>query len=530
MKCEQVQILLVSYLNRETTLSERALIQAHLSGCSACREEMSLLSVTQGQISVALQRRAGQAVPAEGAWECLQARLTEDAQPSSSNLGAWFSRLAPDAKQLIQSFFGGVTMYKKWTLFSALAAIAAMTAAVVFSAGMTTNVSAREILDRASAAQSVTAVSNGIQHIKIESYFLKDLADSAGVKTILDSYGDLQNGNYWNVTFDANGAVLDVSAYDGTYTYSQDYNVERGNGEPLTIYRTPQNVADLKPAGSGGVVNDKAMFEQMRSDPNVQLVGKETWDDGREAYVLQSQQLVKAMANGLVEHPEGLTTIYFDASTYKQIGYRMTMPKDGGELLLMSQKILVDEILPTGTNVPLNLDSLLGVVIVDDPNREHGDLLPEVITPEELAAKTTSGYLLKTTPDGFTLELTAPPKQPEGDPYIYIASYRNEANDYFVIQSGVGLPSEPSNGSCSVVSGVKTCSTEQVSGNTDETYTTTSGLVMHFMNMQIPEHPADSTMIEAVAEAADGMTFMVTSTLPIETIKAWAEDLAPVQQ
>ncbi len=81
------------------------------------------------------------------------------------------------------------------------------------------------------------------------------------------------------------------------------------------------------------------MFEQMRNDPNVQFAGMKPGTMGAKFYVLQSQQNLMKIAgkdgwNGL-----GLVTVYFDASTYKQVGYRMTnMEKDGQEILLGFQE------------------------------------------------------------------------------------------------------------------------------------------------------------------------------------------------
>ena len=202
-------------------------------------------------------------------------------------------------------------------------------------------------------------------------------------------------------------------AYNGAYTYSQDYNTSGDSNVPLTIYRTPQGqVADLKPGDLGDGLNEKELFDQMRNNPNVQLLGKENWDNGHTVYVLQSQQQVKVLVDGQTEHPTGLVTSYFDVDTYKQLGYRMTMEKDGQEILLGSRKTLVDEILPAGTSVAWGLSDLSGITIVDDPERTHGDLLPEVISEQELAAETSSGYLLKSVPAGFSLEISAPPQQP----------------------------------------------------------------------------------------------------------------------
>src|SRR6266508_2633821 len=128
--CGQVQSLLVAYLDGEVTPSERALIQAHLSGCTACQQEIALLSTARSRVRSVLQRRAVHAAPSREAWNRLEARLPKvqvsflpkEAQPSSSKLAAWFSRWAPSAKHASTKFFGGVRMQKRWIL-SALAGV-----------------------------------------------------------------------------------------------------------------------------------------------------------------------------------------------------------------------------------------------------------------------------------------------------------------------------------------------------------------------------------------------------------------------
>ena len=58
MNCEQVQSLLVAYLDGEVTPSERTLIQAHLSNCTVCQQELTLLSTARSQVRSMLQRQA----------------------------------------------------------------------------------------------------------------------------------------------------------------------------------------------------------------------------------------------------------------------------------------------------------------------------------------------------------------------------------------------------------------------------------------------------------------------------------------
>lgn len=503
MKCGQVQALLVSYLNNETTPSERALIQTHVSDCAVCQEAMARLSTTQSQTSSVLQRRAADASPSPEAWSRLEARLAEEAQPSPSKLAVWLSRLAPGAGRTSTQPLGGVTMRKRFILAASVAVLVIALVAVSMFKNVTP-VSARAILDRAYQVQSQTTPTQGIRHIRVETYVnFQALPEGQSTRTVADSYLDLQTGNVRLVTTDSKtGKVLDAFAYDGSYTYSQGRE-GAGGSDPLTIYRSPQNLS-LADQSRGGL-SSKDMFDQMRNDPNVQLVGQETWADGRTVYVLRSQGPVKVVVKDRTQLPIGLRTIYFEVNTYQIIGSQETMEQNGKELLISSQRQLVDEILPAGSSVAWDLSDVQGLSIVDDPNREHGDLLPEVITSHDVASKTQSGYLLKTIPEGFSLEISAPPKQSANEPYIYIASYRSAANDYFVIQSAPGKQIE----------------------DADETYTTAGGLVLHFMK-DIAD-PSGKQYTSAMVEAPGGTIFLINSTLPRESVKAWAEDLVLVK-
>jgi hypothetical protein len=397
---------------------------------------------------------------------------------------------------------------KKKFVFTALAAVLVFAAVAVFAAKNVTGVSAKEILDRASAEETVPT--EGILHLKTESYFNVEAIDGQGTQTTLESYSDLQSNYFRNVTVNSDtGNVIDAFAYDGANTYSRDYNQQES--APLTVYRTPQGkLAQLKPVnGREDDLKSSEMFVKMREDPNVKFIGEQTWDDGRRIYVLQSQQQMKVMVKKGLERPMGLVTIFFDAETYKQLGYRMTMEKDGKEILLGSQKILGDEVLPANTSVAWDLSDVQGITIVDDPERTHGDLLPEVISEEQLAAKTKNAYLLKAIPEGYSLEISEPQIKPgSSEPYMYIATYR-KADDYFVIQFGAGFEAKAA-----------------IQG-TDETYITPNGLVLHFM--EGPKNRSDKSFASALVEAPNNVTFMISSTLPRETVKQWVESLEIVK-
>jgi hypothetical protein len=80
--------------------------------------------------------------------------------------------------------------------------------------------------------------------------------------------------------------------------------------------------------------------------------------------------------------------LYFEVGTYRLAGGRVTMEKDGKELLISSEHNLVNETLPVGNSVDWSLSDLYGVSSVDDPNSDHA--LPEVVSVEELRLKTQS--------------------------------------------------------------------------------------------------------------------------------------------
>lgn len=66
-------------------------------------------------------------------------------------------------------------------------------------------------------------------------------------------------------------------------------------------------------------------------------------------------------------------------------------------------------------------------------------------------------------------------------------------------------------------------------GEPVETYQTSNGLTLQIFNTENTgdaNHAPQITIIFAMAP--DGTTFTISSTLPLDQIKAWAEDLAPI--
>ena len=406
-----------------------------------------------------------------------------------------------------------ISMNKR-IIFSALAAVLVLSVVVVVIANSVTTVSAKEILDRAYQVQTQAAASQGIEHIRTEIYGnLEAQPEEQGLYTTTDNYLDLQSDKFRRISTDnQTGGLIDVVAYDGSNAYSSESTKGAPqSAAPLTIYRTPQNppTTSVETLGNGNSgLDTKALFDKMRSDPQVQLAGKETWEDGRTVYVLRSEQPVRVLMANEAQSPNGIVDVYFDVDTYELVGNRVTIQKDGKELLIGSQRVLVDETLPEGSSIAWDLSDLQGVNIVDDPNGQHA--LPEVISVEALATRIPSAYLLRRVPDGFSLEVSVLPKQftnrSGNGPFYYEAGYINQDGDYFIIRAFDDKPLEDTSWA-------------------DEIYTTASGLVLYFVN----QPSIDPKFTGGLMQAPNGHTYAIDSTLPRETVRELMEQLVLVK-
>ena len=516
MNCEQVQSLLVAYVDGEVTPSERTLIQAHLSTCTVCQQELTLLSTARSRVCSMLQRRAVHAIPSADAWNRLETMLPK-AEQLSAKKEAWFSRgRAPNPHKK----FGGISMNKR-SIFSVLTGAVVLAILAVFVARNVTpaSASAQQILERAYKAQTQVAPAHGIEHVRDEgSSNLEGKPDGQGMDSITESYSDPASGKYRVVMTDAQTGMLQaVYAFDGSNAYTMEGVKFSQNS--LTVYRTPQNrpsvqgttFADRINGTSNAALDAKAknMFDKMRQDSQVKLLGQETWKNGHTVYVLQSQQVVKWLDGNEVVQPIGLVTLYFDVKTYQLLGSRVTAEKDGKEIVISRQQILLDEILPADSHIAWDLSDVQGVTIVDDKNGEHA--LPEVTSAKALATRIPSAYLLRTVPDGFSLEVKVLPKQYPNQsgngPFFYEATYTNQAGDYFNIRAFDNKKLEDTSWAF-------------------ETYTTSSGLTLYFVN----QPSADIREFNGgLMEAPNGHTYAIESSLPRTTIKIFLEDLVLVK-
>lgn len=134
MNCQEVNRLLVAYLDNEVTPSEWVLIRAHLAECGICQEELAKLSALQSRVSQFLQARATQVAPSPQAWSRLRARQAgacpernrREARPSPSWLPKWLQRPAPGVGRINRIYEGGITMKKGFALTAVVALVIAL--------------------------------------------------------------------------------------------------------------------------------------------------------------------------------------------------------------------------------------------------------------------------------------------------------------------------------------------------------------------------------------------------------------------
>jgi hypothetical protein len=506
MNCIQIQPLLTAYLDGEVTPSEKVMIQAHLSDCTACQQELTLLSTARNRVRTMLQHHAIHAVPSPQAWTRLEARLMKAAQPSSAT--TWLSHLAPGVGRLFTQFFsGGVTMQKRPILAGGMTFLAIAVATILIFNNVTP-VSAQQILERAAAAQASSDATEGIWHTVIEVYENPTAreGDQAGTTTIMESFIDAPNNLDRYTTVDINGNILEASTSDGSFDYYLLQN------EPGIVHRVAKSEDDIRKGAVSGNSSDMAqsLFEHYRNNPRVELVGKQNWD-GRQVYVLIDRNFQTSnLPNGEQEKTfTGTMQMVFDAETYELLESQTTVFKNDTEIVIEKVKFLVDESLPAETIVVWDLSDLQNVTFVDDkPQEELEDVVFTTISQEELAAHADT-YVLKAIPDGFTQEIIESPEQPAGEPYRYEVHYNNAAGESFELMA-VGY----------MDSGFVETSFY------DGSYKASSGMILYYSSSK-PESSTEGT--SGMLVTPDGASFLLFSSMSRTEVEAWVEDLVQLK-
>jgi len=403
-------------------------------------------------------------------------------------------------------------MRKRYTL----AAGAAILAVLIVAVSIFNNVipvSAQTILDRAAEAQSAQAAAQGIQHTRIEIYSNPQAIEGAqaGTTIIDESYYDPATGYYRFLTLDTTGKMLDVASFDGSFFYeAQAADISDSS---VTIHRRPLAEDEIRKQQSAGVGIDMEIspFEHFRSNPRVELAGKETWADGRQVYVLISRNSqTQKLSNGQSDEIfTGTVKMVFDAQTYQLVGSETTVYKNGREIVIEKVRFLVDEILQPGSPVDWSLSELQNATFVDEQPEETVETSFEVLSEQQLTERANDAYILKNIPAGFTLEIVAAADQPQDQPYAYEIHYNGPSGAHFSLQAV----------------GVMDAGFIETSFY-DGSYKSTTGLVLNYSSSR-PENSEDGT--SALLTVPGGTSFLLWSTLPRPEVEALVEDLIPLE-
>ena len=390
-------------------------------------------------------------------------------------------------------------------------AVVAIALVAVWTFKFVSPVSAQQIIERASAAQS--ARGQGIWHYRIEIYKNPQAlaGDQAGTTTIEESYDDLAKGLDRSVTKDADGKIVEISAQDGSFSY---WMPKPGDGS-LPVQRTPLVPDNTKQVQSGDGVDTSAtaLFDWYRNNPNVELQDKQNWIDGSPTYVLvdRSYQTSKSAAGQEVKAYTGSTKMVFNADSYALLETETTVVRGDQDIVIERVRFLVQEILPAGSSVAWDLSDLKGISFIDvaatpqvDP--QNDPTIPVDISMQELASHPLT-YALKTIPAGYSMRIVAAPKQAADQPYAYEIIYSGPG-DANIDLMAVGIM-EPGFIATSFYDG---------------SYKTAAGLVLNFSS----SHPEGSKSTSSMLTTPDGVSFLFSGTMTRAEFEALAEQIVPL--
>jgi hypothetical protein len=439
--------------------------------------------------------------------QLLTAAKTTVNHPSHSlwqRLGTWIARPRENAR---------------W-LASAIGTIAVLGAVIIIALNQTTPVSAQQILERATAAQSAADSGRGIRHMRIESYQnMQGLSGpQAGTTTFIESYENtatdssssrILEGLFRSVTTDVNGKVIDASSTDGSYFYSTYPLTPGSDANSLVIHRTPVRDDDRKkPTRNQVVVEEQSIFDQFRSNPRVELMGKETRKDGRQVYrLIDRNYQIEAQSNGKETKTfTGSMTMLFDAQTYQLMESIRIVRKGGEDIILNRVSFLTDEVLPTETSVAWDLSDIRGAKVVDE-KPQNGTEEPvnfKAISEHELASH-VMGFVLKPLPEGFAQKILYAPKQAGDDHDICEINYDKSGENVF----GMMFVGKMDTGFVDA-------------SFYDGSYKTATGLVINFST-------GSGRGTSGILTVPDGTSFLLRSSLGREEVQRLAEKLVLAQ-
>lgn len=146
MNCKDIDELMTAYLDGEVAHEKQEQIEAHISTCPHCREELKTLSATQDNLRLALKSRVAGSAPSPNVWERILERIKTEERPVATSWRPLRTRL-----KAIKDIVAGIMFLRqpiwKTVLASALAValIAGLSTTLPSIARLTDEALAKEI-------------------------------------------------------------------------------------------------------------------------------------------------------------------------------------------------------------------------------------------------------------------------------------------------------------------------------------------------------------------------------------------------
>ena len=316
MNCKDVSKLFTAYLDGEVTSEERKQIQAHLSTCSRCREELEALAATQNNLRQVLKARAAGVTPPAQAWVGLQRRLEAEEQPTVTILSLAKSKVKGGIDTMIRGLVSRQPIWK--TALASVLAIALIIGLTMVLPGLTGQSSealAEEIAQNSPQVQA--ALGDGeVQVVKVIK-----IVDGKGTVICEGTMGrlvtaevDLENKEVTDVKV----AITIVDMPELSEADEQEaINIAKADPKVQELLDQGASIVKVSPAFSFGMRTDAETGETTEFSETLTLVRIELGEKSWTAQV----DLTEGKMVRLIETTPGAMESYIDPVGKYKIEY-----------------------------------------------------------------------------------------------------------------------------------------------------------------------------------------------------------------
>ena len=241
MGCKEVKELLLSYLDNEAPPKERGAIEAHLSACPRCREELEALASVQRELRQAFKEITARASPSPHAWASIKQHLEREERRRVPILDL--------AKLRMKGGMEGLRSRPAWQKAIASALAAALIVGLCLTIPLLLSQSPEAL------AESVAMEDPGGQLLLAEKgFFQPSLVNATAVKS--------DKGNIYHVHL--------MSSRDDTPIGTVTVDIKEGMVTKIGLTKDTEEY--VQPPGLTGVVNTEAVIEVAQGDPRVREI------------------------------------------------------------------------------------------------------------------------------------------------------------------------------------------------------------------------------------------------------------------